>query len=386
MTRSTINLSELDNLLKELDQNYGTTNNNTTDNNDWEELDKIVAKFETLPKEDQLYNNLNNNNDNSIPTKETSNIPNKNTNIPNKNTNIPNKNTNIPNKNTNIPNKNTNVPNNNINIPNKNTNVPNKNTNIPNKNTNVPNNNINIPNKNTNIPNKNISNDITNDKNQNNNRNFRKSKRNTFFNMKPLEEKACGFCGEMIEGEHLVALGKQWHTNHFRCSQCNAEIKGEFFEFDNQPSCKSCSELKFTCTKCKKPIIDEYYMGNGKILHPDCLEKISCANCNQPIIASETIALDKHYHPECFTCHGCGVSLQGTFYNKNNLPHCESCANLTKSSLCDKCQQTISGVYIVYNEKTYHQNCFVCSKCNSMLSHESFYTSNGMFYCPRCVK
>jgi len=226
------------------------------------------------------------------------------------------------------------------------------------------------------------------------NRDLRSSQRISVYNPQTTlttTGSACGSCGQAVTGEHIMALGKTWHPNHFTCAQCGLQLRGDFYEHDGKHSCKSCIESKFRCTKCGNAITGEYFIGNGKMLHPQCLDTFPCAKCGQSITTSDITALDKHYHPDCFTCTGCNYKLQGTFYARDNMPFCNNCANVsggsgTNSRKCTSCGQIITGTYVNYENRDYHPGCFVCTSCRGILPHESFYTVGGQPHCENCAK
>lgn len=53
-----------------------------------------------------------------------------------------------------------------------------------------------------------------------------------------------------------------------------------------------------------------------------------CGRCQQPLARAQPAvrALSQLFHITCFTCHQCGLQLQGQqFYSLEGAPYCESC-------------------------------------------------------------
>jgi len=222
---------------------------------------------------------------------------------------------------------------------------------------------------------------------------FRHSKRVSVFALKPINTNdICASCGYNVKGEHVVALGKIFHTNHFTCAACGLQLSNDFFEHEGKPSCGPCMEKYFTCCKCGQGIEAEYFDVAGLKYHGSCLDRGTCARCGKGINSAETTALGKNYHPECFTCYGCGFKLEGTFYAKNNEPYCPRCASnrapVAPGGLvaCVVCKQQLTGSYVTFNSENYHSQCFTCAKCKQVLPVDSFYIIKQQFHCERCAK
>jgi len=111
----------------------------------------------------------------------------------------------------------------------------------------------------------------------------------------------CASCGQVIVGELLNAIEKQFHPNCFVCGTCKVQLSGQFFIAPNgNPYCEK-----------------HYYEVIGML----------CADCDRPIISGKCISfLEKKYHPEHFRCSFCKKNLVGQQYMKQNLkPYCKNC-------------------------------------------------------------
>lgn len=114
----------------------------------------------------------------------------------------------------------------------------------------------------------------------------------------------CAACDELIFNEsYAQAEGKNYHTMHFCCFECDKELAGEkYVSKEDHPYCVECNERKFsrTCHGC----------GNN-------------IPTNQPSYNYE----DFYWHndPECFSCCLCKISLIGKeFVPKDGNVYCSS--------------------------------------------------------------
>merc|ERR1712100_205029 len=47
----------------------------------------------------------------------------------------------------------------------------------------------------------------------------------------------CGMCAKMIVGQHINTLGKRWHRECFRCTQCSKVLPVDFYNYQSMPFC-----------------------------------------------------------------------------------------------------------------------------------------------------
>lgn len=104
----------------------------------------------------------------------------------------------------------------------------------------------------------------------------------------------CKHCKTPIIGEHLVALGENWHYGHFFCAECGDPFeKGmSHIEKDGYAWCLNCQTKR---TERQAP---------------------KCKKCRLPVIGEYTIALGGEWHEKCFRCVTCNTGLDGGFYPK----------------------------------------------------------------------
>ena len=140
----------------------------------------------------------------------------------------------------------------------------------------------------------------------------------------------------------------------------------------------------FVCTTCKVKLTGKIYQVNGEPTCDGCFNKqISlCEKCNQPISGQSLRALNKKWHLDCFQCGQCSVNIaKATFMEKNGTPYCETCFQ-NFAEKCKGCGLIITDqVFSALNEK-WHVSCFTCTECNQPFSDDKpVFEKNGKPYC-----
>jgi len=95
----------------------------------------------------------------------------------------------------------------------------------------------------------------------------------------------CKHCKTPIIGEHMVALGENWHYGHFFCAECGDPFeKGmTHIEKDGYAWCLNCQTKRTErqapkCKKCKKAVIGQYVQALGGEWHESCFRCTTCKN------------------------------------------------------------------------------------------------------------
>ena len=94
----------------------------------------------------------------------------------------------------------------------------------------------------------------------------------------------CDACHEPIDGRYVLAIGKRYHLEHFKCAICDRNLSGKsYFEHDGLPLCKTCYAQNFspTCDVCGKPLIESFIRDQwGFQYHKEHLNKyVKCYSC-----------------------------------------------------------------------------------------------------------
>jgi len=212
----------------------------------------------------------------------------------------------------------------------------------------------------------------------------------------------CAFSHETIAGTMVKANGKLYHQRHFLCSSCNKSLCNESYHVvDDNLFCLGCynNQCGVKCASCNQYIDGEYITAMGKNWHPQhfcctqCHEPlgngiieekdgkpychkdyqnlfgIRCSKCNEPILSGGYItALEKPWHVDCFVCNVCNEPFTSTsFYELDGLPYC---ANHYKiATECDYCKSKIMDKRTKVGDKFYHANHVYCTCCKNPVSN-----------------
>ncbi|KAI3370312.1 hypothetical protein L3Q82_025083 [Scortum barcoo] len=228
----------------------------------------------------------------------------------------------------------------------------------------------------------------------------------------------CGACKKPIVGQVVTAMGRTWHPEHFVCTHCQEEIGSRnFFEREGQPYCEKDYHGLFSprCHYCNGPILDKVVTALDKTWHPEhffcaqcgaffgpegfhekdgkafCRKDYfdmfapKCGGCARAILENYISALNSLWHPECFVCRECFTPfINGSFFDHDGQPYCESHYHERRGSLCSGCQKPITGRCITAMGKKFHPEHFVCAFCLKQLNKGTFKEQNDKPYCQGC--
>ncbi|XP_067133704.1 four and a half LIM domains protein 2-like [Centruroides vittatus] len=191
-----------------------------------------------------------------------------------------------------------------------------------------------------------------------------------------------------------IAYVKSISEQTFECYQCEGSMisgdiaviaprLGERYPF--HPSC-------FVCFVCKELLVDLACCIKDKKIYCErhYAEQIRprCAACDELIFAGEyTKAMSKDWHTTHFCCWKCDDSLTGQRYVlRDEHPYCVRCYERLFSNTCDECGRSIGvdSKDLSYKGKHWHENCFLCSKCNNSLINKPFGSKADKVYCTSC--
>ena len=95
----------------------------------------------------------------------------------------------------------------------------------------------------------------------------------------------CKHCKTPIIGEHMVALGENWHYGHFFCAECGDPFERGIthIEKDGYAWCLNCQTKRTErqapkCKKCRKAVIGQYVQALGGEWHENCFRCATCKN------------------------------------------------------------------------------------------------------------
>ncbi|VDN18100.1 unnamed protein product [Dibothriocephalus latus] len=98
---------------------------------------------------------------------------------------------------------------------------------------------------------------------------------------------------------------------------------------------------------------------------------------------------DKHWHEACFLCSQCQKSLSDKpFATKDNSIYCPDCYDEKFAARCDACGKTFKAAMRKYEYKggAWHEECFLCSECKQPIGTKSFIPRGDAIVCIACYE
>ena len=148
----------------------------------------------------------------------------------------------------------------------------------------------------------------------------------------------------------------------------------------------------FRCGKCQEVIGgNKYTTEEGKAICLSCHtthHADECQGCGKKITLGQKRMShgNKHWHEECFICEKCENNLVlGSFSLGDEKVVCNKCYQQKKSKMCCTCGEEIRpGSQLVEHDLLfYHSDCFCCNNCRQPI-RSNFMENDGAFYCPGC--
>ncbi|KAI8911732.1 paxillin [Gorgonomyces haynaldii] len=242
---------------------------------------------------------------------------------------------------------------------------------------------------------------------------------------KPRKVHMCATCNEHITAGGAFFKNAYYHTEHFVCSveTCRQSLSGVLcFEMEGNLYCERDFHKRFSpeCAYCKEPIKENAISALGKSFHQDhffcsqcgtqfgpngvfmeydgkayCRDDYEalfagiCYGCNKKLVGSFLSALNKTWHNDCFVCSSpsCHKQLADTvFYELNNKPYCEYHFYEAEQNICNSCQKPIIGRCVAALGQKFHPQHFQCGFCQKVLDSTSagFKEKNHKAFCAAC--
>eukprot|EP00808_Paulinella_micropora_P020633 g48.t1 len=159
-----------------------------------------------------------------------------------------------------------------------------------------------------------------------------------------LEVHRCGSCREQVQSRSVWALGKYWHSEHFRCTGvCGQPMAGQqYFIQDHQPYCKT-----------------DFLSLFGK----------RCGACGKYVLDGLELEDKTNYHPKCLKCQTCGALATATDLFKGEAGFfCKEHFHGAQAGVCHKCSKPIHQGGVAMGSKCFHSTCLLCAVCGQELS------------------
>ncbi|CAF1222944.1 unnamed protein product [Rotaria sordida] len=238
----------------------------------------------------------------------------------------------------------------------------------------------------------------------------------------------CDECRRKIgtDSKDLSYRDRHWHEKCFFCSMCKTPLVdkpfacineklycGECYNQQFATRCDKCHQIFrpgtkkleyrgqqfhehcFTCYSCSQPIGTKSFIPRDqKSYCIPCYEQhfaTKCTGCLKVISQGGVTYKDQPWHRECFTCTNCKNSLASQrFTARDGHPYCSDCFARLFAKRCFACAKPITGVggtrYISFEDRHWHNDCFVCQRCRSSLVGRGFLTEGPNIICPDCGK
>jgi len=114
-----------------------------------------------------------------------------------------------------------------------------------------------------------------------------------------LVKSVCAGCGKPIIGRSITALMRSWHPECLKCSVCGETfVQGKYFEHDGKAYCEFHYFKLFgkICPRCQKVVDDEGIVALGQTWHVACF---TCHGCSKPLKGD---VYDYESKPLCKSC------------------------------------------------------------------------------------
>ncbi|KAK3834450.1 MAG: hypothetical protein J3R72DRAFT_372250, partial [Linnemannia gamsii] len=114
------------------------------------------------------------------------------------------------------------------------------------------------------------------------------------------QDPVCIGCHRSIEEGSVVAFGEGlWHVQwqvafseatkqNFRCAKCKGRVECDsnlLLLSDGSPICEQCS---YSCSSCRRPILDEAIMTGDEAYHADCFRCTQCSSKIDDLVFAKT--------------------------------------------------------------------------------------------------
>ena len=157
-----------------------------------------------------------------------------------------------------------------------------------------------------------------------------------------------------------------------------------------------CYEDKYAtrCTKCKQVIVSGGVTFRNEPWHRECF---NCCNCNKSLAGQRFTTRDPAANSSVDSSSGAdssGSTTSAKNLNKTNQPHnayCIDCYGELFAKKCFACLQAITGLggtrFVTFEERSWHNDCFLCSDCQSSLVGKGFITDGPeAILCSDCAR
>jgi len=110
-----------------------------------------------------------------------------------------------------------------------------------------------------------------------------------------------------------------------------------------------------------------------------------CATCGEMIVGQCMNAVGKTFHPECFVCSKCNQKFpNGAFVEHDGKAYCEPHYTELFCPKCFTCNQPVVDKCVNAGTKMFHPNHFTCTGCGKNLVGQKFSIEEDDIFCMTC--
>jgi len=108
--------------------------------------------------------------------------------------------------------------------------------------------------------------------------------------------------------------------------------------------------------------------------------KSFCTSCKEKI-SGPSVDCDGHkFHLQCFVCEDCKAPAVQIIEEKTYCANCHP-----DKHICNNCGKLLRGSGLVAGGKFYHEECFVCERCENVLVEGRYNEIDGFILCSPCL-
>ncbi|ELR20426.1 LIM domain containing protein [Acanthamoeba castellanii str. Neff] len=193
---------------------------------------------------------------------------------------------------------------------------------------------------------------------------------------------ACAVCAQPITGTGAEDhTGAKYHLNCFACKRCGTPITNKYIVDSQGDLC--CGH----CHSSSPPGAAGNSSSSSSSSAAGDSSTFRCGVCAGELSGQVVGVGDTRYHKHCFVCPGCKADLTHIpFHLENGQLRCKKCLLTEKGEFCAACGQLIEEGALQAMTKLWHEHCFKCGDCASVIGAGQSYAAKGQTpICASCA-
>eukprot|EP00092_Neocalanus_flemingeri_P032822 GFUD01035698.1.p1 GENE.GFUD01035698.1~~GFUD01035698.1.p1 ORF type:complete len:398 (+),score=121.48 GFUD01035698.1:82-1194(+) len=212
-----------------------------------------------------------------------------------------------------------------------------------------------------------------------------------------FEAMFCHHCDDILAGHRYVLKEEhpyciKCYENVFAnpCNDCTRVIGIDSKDLSYKE--KHWHEACFICNKCRTSLVDKQFGSKAdRIYCGPCHDELfgsPCAGCGEVFRAGmkKMEYKSRQWHESCFICCTCkSVIGAKSFIPSGNDIYCDGCYEEAYAAKCSRCSKVVTTGGVTYRDQPWHRECFTCSHCQQSLAGLSFTSRQDQPYCADCA-